>query len=74
MQWRSDAAIHPSVGGGRVDLLAVEIAGSQNRVEDWLGGSADTGAGRHPDRVGGPAGQPGLIAATFGTPNGVVRI
>ena len=55
VQWRSDAAIHPSVGGGRVDLLAVEIAGSQNRVDDWLGGSAAHGARRHPDRVGGPA-------------------
>ena len=74
VEWRSDAAIHPSVGGGRVDLLAVEIAGSQNRVEDWLGGSATQALVDIPIEWVAPRGQPGLIAATFGTPNGVVRI
>ncbi|HEY5788933.1 MAG TPA: VOC family protein [Microlunatus sp.] len=74
VQWRSDAAIHPSVGGGRVDLLAVEIAGSQHRVEDWLGGSATHALADIPIEWVAPRGQPGLIAATFGTPNGVVRI
>ncbi|HYI55593.1 MAG TPA: VOC family protein [Microlunatus sp.] len=74
VEWRSDAAIHPSVGGGRVDLLAVEIAGSQNRVEDWLGGSAAQALVDIPIEWVAPRGQPGLIAATFGTPNGVVRI
>jgi hypothetical protein len=74
VEWRSDAAIHPSVGGGRVDLLAVEIAGSQNRVEDWLGGSAAQALVDIPIEWVAPRGQPGLIAATFGTPSGVVRI
>ena len=74
VQWQSDAAIHPSVGGGRVDLLAVEIAGSQHRVEDWLGGSAAHALADIPIEWVAPRGQPGLIAATFGTPNGVVRI
>ena len=74
VQWRSDAAIHPSVGGGRVDLLAVEIAGSQTRVEDWLGGSARHALADIPIEWVAPRGQPGLIAATFGTPNGVVRV
>ena len=70
VQWRSDAAIHPSVGGGQVDLLAVEIAGSQTRVEDWLGGSANHALADIPIDGVAPRGQPGLIAATFGTPTG----
>ncbi len=74
VQWESDAAIHPSVGGGRVDLLSVEIAGSQSRVEDWLGGTAIHALADIPIEWVAPRGQPGLIAATFGTPNGVVRI
>jgi hypothetical protein len=74
VQWQSDAAIHPSVGGGRVDLLGVEIAGSQTRVEDWLGGSAAHALADIPIEWVAPRGQPGLIAATFGTPNGVVRV
>jgi hypothetical protein len=52
----------------------VEIAGSQDRVEDWLGGSAAQALVDIPIEWVAPRGQPGLIAATFGTPNGVVRI
>ncbi|GAA3718249.1 hypothetical protein GCM10022204_42760 [Microlunatus aurantiacus] len=74
VQWRSDAGIHPSVGGGDIDLLGVEIAGSQQRVEEWLGGSADKALADIPIQWVAPRGQPGLIAATFGTPNGVVRV
>lgn len=74
VQWKSDASIHPSAGGGRIDLLGVEIAGSQTRVDDWLGGSAEKVLADIPIEWVAPRGQPGLIAATFGTPSGVVRI
>ena len=74
VQWLSDPAVHPSAGGGRIDLLAVEIAGSQARVDDWLGGSAEKVLADIPIEWVAPRGQPGLIAATFGTPSGVVRI
>jgi Glyoxalase-like domain len=74
VQWLSDPAVHPSAGGGRIDLLAVEIAGSQSRVDDWLGGSAEKVLADIPIEWVAPRGQPGLIAATFGTPSGVVRI
>jgi hypothetical protein len=74
VQWKSAPTVHPSTGGGRVDLLAVEIAGSQARVDDWLGGSAEKVLADIPIEWIAPRGQPGLIAATFGTPSGVVRI
>lgn len=74
VQWRSHPSIHPSAGGGRIDLLRVEIAGSRVRVEDWLGGAADSILADIPIEWVAPRGQPGLIAATFGTPQGVVRI
>lgn len=74
VQWTSDPAVHPSAGGGRIDLLGVEIAGSQTRVDDWLGGSAEKVLADIPIEWIAPRGQPGLIAATFGTPSGVVRI
>ena len=47
---------------------------SQTRVDDWLGGSAADVLADIPIEWVAPRGQPGLIAATFGTPNGVVRI
>lgn len=74
VRWTSDAGSHPSVGGGAVALLRIEIAGDPDRVDDWLGGrSRDVLADIDIDWVA-PNGQPGLIAATFGTANGVVRI
>jgi hypothetical protein len=74
VHWLSDAGAHPSVGGGDVALLRIEIAGDPERVDDWLGGaSRDVLHDIDIDWIA-PNGQPGLIAATFGTPHGVVRI
>ena len=73
VQWSRDA-VHPSAGGREVELLKIEIAGDQERVDDWLGGrsktcwptSTSTGVSRR-DRTG-------LAAAIFSTPRGEVRI
>ena len=74
VHWLSSAGSHPSVGGRDVALLRIEIAGDPERVDDWLGGrSADVLHDIDIDWVA-PNGQPGLIAATFGTSSGVVRI
>ena len=56
VQWRSEAGIHPSVGGGAIDLFGLEIAGSQQPGRGVAGRLGGQGAGRHPDRVGRPAG------------------
>ncbi len=74
VRWESDPSVHPSVGGSDVELTKIELAGDHDTVDDWLGGQADVIL----DQVGidwvSPEGQPGLVAATFSTPRGEVRI
>jgi hypothetical protein len=73
VQWSRDA-IHPSVGGRQVELLKIEIAGDQERVDEWLGGRSkeilsDVDIDWCP-----PRDRAGLAAAIFSTPRGEVRI
>lgn len=76
VSWESDARQHPSAGGRDLRIAALEIAGSPERISDWLGESVS-----HPlDEVevlwmgeDDPRG-PGLIAVTLLTPRGTVRI
>jgi hypothetical protein len=74
VRWLSDPTIHPSVGGKDVQLLKLDIAGDRDRVNDWLGGEADKIL--HDVEISwiAPNGQPGLVAATFRTPFGEVRV
>jgi glyoxalase-like protein len=74
VRWLSDAGWHPSAGGGEVTLLKIEIAGDPERVDTWLGGASRTVLADIDIDWIAPNGQPGLVAATFGTPQGVVRI
>ncbi len=75
VQWETNAAEHPShLATGEVDLASLEIAGSPARVAEWLGEPES-----HPlDDVEvqwcEPDGQPGLVAVTFSTPGGPVRV
>jgi hypothetical protein len=74
-QWESDVAHHPSHGGSAVALTGLEIAGDEPTVDAYLGTSA-----RQP--LEGIAvewfspfdGENGVMAATFSTPGGTVRI
>ena len=73
VKWSRDA-IHPSAGGRQVELLKIEIAGDQERVDGWLGGRskeilADVDIDWCP-----PRDRSGLAAAIFSTPRGEVRI
>jgi hypothetical protein len=73
--WTSPAELLPSSLSGNVTLASVEMSGSRQRVEDWLGETI-------PDEVEGitfnfasPNGHPGIDAVTFDTPSrGCVRI
>lgn len=72
--WDSDPAEHPSLPGGEVELVQLEIAGDPRRVAEWLGEPAN-----HPlDDVDvewiAPHGQPGIQAAHFRTNADLVRI
>lgn len=73
--WESDPSQHPAAGGSDgVDLVRLEIAGDPQRVAEWLGEPEE-----HPlddvevDWVA-PSGAPGVLAAHFRTPMGVVRL
>jgi len=74
IRWLSDPARHPSVGGRNVMLTSLEIAGHHERVDDWLGGRAGDVLADLDITWCAPDGQPGLVAATFHTPHGPVRI
>lgn len=75
VQWESDWEHHPSDEGSTVTLLSLELAGSESDLDNYLGVSR-----RQPlegvQVVWEPASEDeaGLIAAVFGTPNGLVRI
>jgi hypothetical protein len=75
IEWESPVEQHPSAGAtGDVVLSAIEIAGDPHRVGDWLGNSAEAPFDDvNVDWVA-PHGTPGIVAAQFSTPNGVVRI
>ncbi|MEO9134881.1 MAG: VOC family protein, partial [Jatrophihabitantaceae bacterium] len=75
VQWQSDAAHHPSVGGGAITLSRLEIAGDAGAVDDYLGTSAQQPL----DGVAVDWSAPnddgsGLLAAVFQTASGSVRI
>jgi hypothetical protein len=77
VHWLSDMSLHPSNSAPRtpkISLLGLEIAGDPERVDDWLGGHADKVLTDFEIKWSAPNGQPGLLAATFDTPNGEVRI
>lgn len=74
IHWLSDHEVQPKALKGNTQLVELELGGDRKRVEDWLG----TPIGDVFDGVRlnftSPNGQPGLIAATFETPTGLVRI
>jgi hypothetical protein len=75
VQWLTDDEHHPSVGGSSLSLRGLEIAGDQNRIDDYLGVST-----RQPlDGIAVEWSPPldddtGVIAAIFGTVSGEVRL
>jgi hypothetical protein len=74
VHWLSDVTIHPSAGGGDIELLKIEVGGEHNRLDEWLGRPAST-ALRNIDLDWSEApDQPGLMAAVFSTGHGEVRI
>jgi hypothetical protein len=75
VQWESPAELHPSTGGsGSIRLSQIEIAGDPHRVSAWLDTPYEHRIGTFDVQWVAPNGTPGIIAATFDTPNGSVRI
>jgi len=75
VQWETPASEHPSQGAsGKVSLEKVEIAGDPYRVSAWLDTPYEHRIGTFEVEWVAPNGTPGIVAATFTTPNGPVRI
>ncbi len=75
VQWESPLADHPSTGAsGKVALRRIEIAGDPHRVASWLDTPYEHRIGAFEVDWVAPNGTPGIVAATFETPNGLVRI
>ena len=75
VQWQSPTAQHPSAGAtGAVQLDTLEIAGDPHRVSDWLGNSVEGPLEDVNVEWVAPEGAPGIVAARFRSPNGIVRI
>lgn len=75
IKWTSDPSTRPcALGEGEIDLLEIEIAGSKQRVADWIGQDVnDSFDGVHLKWTA-EHGNPGLDAVTFQTPKGIVRL
>ena len=75
IQWQVPPERHPSAGSsGRVRLRTLEIAGDPSRVSAWLGNSVEGPLEDVSVEWVSPEGAPGIVAAHFDTPNGLVRI
>ena len=74
-RWDIDPSEHPSqMAESEVELIALDIAGSPQRLSDWLGEPAVDALEQIDVNWTAPNGLPGIMAATFRTPTGDVRI
>jgi glyoxalase-like protein len=75
LQWHTDDQHHPSAGGSAVSLRALEIAGDEATVENYLGTPARQPLdGVDVQWLSAFDGDTGVVAAVFDTPGGEVRI
>ena len=75
LKWTSEPSTHPSaLGPSEVELVKIFIAGSRQRVSDWLGFDLVDSFDGVEFKFISPNGQPGLDAAKFKTPQGTVKI
>ncbi|WP_028643439.1 VOC family protein [Nocardioides sp. URHA0020] len=75
IEWESPAEMHPSTGADdSFSLACLEIAGDPQRVSEWLGESVESPLEDVKVEWVAPNGTPGILAAQFQTPNGLVRL
>lgn len=73
--WDIDPSEHPSQAApSEISLKSVDIAGSPQRLADWLGEPVIDALGELEVNWTAPHGLPGIMAVTFSTPQGDVRI
>lgn len=75
VEWVSDQQNHPSAGAsGEVSLASLEIAGDPARVSEWLNNAVEQPLEEVKVEWVAPHGTPGIVAASFQTASGIVRI
>jgi hypothetical protein len=75
VQWETPAELHPSTGAsGRISLESLDIAGDPARVTEWLGAPVEQPLEDVKVEWVAPNGTPGIVAVSFQTPNGLVRL
>lgn len=75
IQWETPSSLHPSNGAtGNISLEALEIAGDPARVTEWLGAPVEQPLEDVKVDWVAPNGTPGIVAVSFQTPNGLVRL
>ncbi|MCW2754549.1 MAG: hypothetical protein JWQ32_1960 [Marmoricola sp.] len=75
IQWQTDPHLHPSAGAsGQISLASLEIAGDPARVTEWLGAPVEQPLEDVKVEWVAPNGTPGIVAAQFQTPSGLVRL
>lgn len=75
VRWISEMSLRPcALGEGDVQLEKIEIAGSRDRISEWIGHEVGTSFDGVELEFTAPNGQPGIEAVTFRTPKGLVRI
>jgi hypothetical protein len=75
IEWSCAPEDHPGYGGSYdYSLACLEIAGDPQRVSEWLGHSVEAPLEDIKVEWVAPHGVPGIIAAQFMTPGGLVRI
>jgi hypothetical protein len=75
IEWEIPDELHPSAGAdGTYSLACLEIAGDPQRVSEWLGQTVEAPLEDVKVEWVAPHGTPGIIAALFQTPHGLVRV
>jgi hypothetical protein len=74
IRWVSEPSVLPSALPAAIALDELEIAGSRQRVEEWLGEPVPAIFDGVRIRFDSPSGYPGVVSATFTTVDGPVRI
>lgn len=75
IEWDLPAELHPGHGAGDdFSLACLEIAGDPQRVSEWLGDTVEAPLEDVKVEWVAPHGAPGILAAQFQTPGGLVRI
>lgn len=75
VKWTSDPSTHPSaLGETGIELVKLYVAGSRQRVSDWLGFELGDVFDGVEIKFTAPNGMPGIDAAKFKTARGTVKI